>query len=49
MRLRKIIKLVKGKDRKDKNSFSIDSWVEIVGGKWADYILQLLTQKEKII
>lgn len=34
--LRKINKLAKGKDRKDKNSFSIGSWVETVGGKWAD-------------
>lgn len=48
MRLRKIIKLVKGKDRKDKNSFSIDSWVEIMGGKWTDYILQLLTRKDNL-
>lgn len=36
MGLVRISKLAKGKDRKDKNSFSIGSWVEIVGGKWVD-------------
>lgn len=36
MRLRKVKKLAKGNNREDKSHFSIGSWVEIVGGMWAD-------------
>lgn len=32
MSLREISEFAKGKDRKDKERFSIGSWVEIVGG-----------------
>lgn len=36
MRLREVNKLAKGRDRENKICFNIGSWVEIVGGKWAD-------------
>lgn len=46
MRLRKISKFTKGKDRED-NHFSIGSWVENVGGKWVDSLYITASDSKK--